>query len=186
MYLAYTPVEDFSDEEKYVLATDMAIAAVVGEMVYNFGEVVATPILSCLKDTPNQWIYDLVIAVHEGDIDKFNAVVSAESSQYSSQPALVRDHEAIKQKVVLIALMNLVYDKPAHERTIEYAEIARVVRIPLDQVDWVLMRALSLGLIKGKVNEVRQSVNVTWVQPKVLSMKQVSEMQSAMLNWADK
>lgn len=186
MYLAYTPVEDFSDEEKYVLATDMAIAAVVGEMVYNFGEVVATPILSCLKDTPNQWIYDLVIAVHEGDIDKFNTVVSAESSQYSSQPALVRDHEAIKQKVVLIALMNLVYDKPAHERTIEYAEIARVVRIPLDQVDWVLMRALSLGLIKGKVNEVRQSVNVTWVQPKVLSMKQVSEMQSAMLNWADK
>lgn len=134
MYLAYTPVEDFSAEEKYVLATDMAIAAVVGEMVYNFGEVIATPILTCLQNTPNQWIYNLVLAVHEGDIDKFNAVVADDSSNYSSQPALVRDHEAIKQKVVLVALMNLVYDKPAHERTISYSEIAKKVRIPLDQV----------------------------------------------------
>lgn len=134
MYLAYTPVEEFSAEEKYVLATDMAIAAVVGDMVYNFGEVVATPILSSLKGTPNQWIYDLIVAVHEGNIDKFNAVVSDDASKYSTQPALVSNHEAVKQKVVLVALMNLVYDKPAHERNIAYAEIAKTVRIPLDQV----------------------------------------------------
>jgi len=112
----------------------MAIAAIVGDMVYNFGEVIATPILSCLKDTPNQWIYNLVVAVHQGDIDKFNAVISDDGSNYSSQPALVSNHEAIKQKVVLVAVMNLVYDKPAHERTISYTEIARAVRIPLDQV----------------------------------------------------
>lgn len=186
MYLAYTPVEEFSAEEKYVLATDMAIAAVVGDMVYNFGEVIATPVLACLQNTPNQWIYNLVVAVHEGNIDKFNAVVSDDSSQYSTQPALVSNHEAVKQKVVLVALMNLIYDKPPHERTISYSEIASICRIPSDQVDWVLMRALSLGLIKGMINEVQQSINVTWVQPKVLNMEQIKAMEAAMDEWSTK
>jgi 26S proteasome regulatory subunit N9 len=127
-----------------------------------------------------------VVAVNEGDIDKFNAVMSAESSQYASQPALVRDHEAIKQKVVLVALMNLVYDKPAHARTIAYSEIASKVRIPLDQVDWVLMRSLSLGLIKGQMNQVEQKINVTWVQPKVLNIDQIKGMEGAMEEWSQK
>lgn len=142
LYLAYTPVEDFSPEEKYVLATDMAIAAVVGDMVYNFGEVIATPILSCLNGTPNQWIYNLVLAVHEGDIDRFNAVVSDDASNYSTQPALVSNHEAIKQKVVLVAVMNLVYGKPANERNIAYAEIASAVRIPVDQVRYYIINLM--------------------------------------------
>lgn len=142
MYLAYTPVEDFTPDEKYILATDMAIAAIVGDTVYNFGEVVATPILSCLVGSPNQWIYDLVIALNDGAIDKFNSIVSPESSPYFSQPAFIRDHEAIKQKLVLIALMNLVYERPAHERNISYSDIASRIRIPLEQVSSSLITCL--------------------------------------------
>ena len=48
------------------------------------------------------------------------------------------------------------------------------------------MRALSLGLIKGKINEVQQSINVTWVQPKVLNMEQIKAMESAMEEWSQK
>ena len=54
------------------MATDMALAAIVGDSVYNFGEVIATPILSCLAGTPNEWIFSLVNALNEGDIDRFN------------------------------------------------------------------------------------------------------------------
>ena len=54
------------------------------------------------------------------------------------------------------------------------------------QVDWVLMRALSLGLIKGKMNEVEQTINATWVQPKVLNMDQIKEMEKVMEIWSTK
>eukprot|EP01032_Pedospumella_encystans_P031310 gene31310-35342_t len=46
MFLSYTNVEDLSAEERYTLATDMALASVTGDDIYNFGEVLATPILS--------------------------------------------------------------------------------------------------------------------------------------------
>lgn len=35
------------------------------------------------------------------------------------------------------------------------------------------MRALSLGLIKGRIDEVNQTVCITWLKPRVLDREQV-------------
>lgn len=35
------------------------------------------------------------------------------------------------------------------------------------------MKALSVGLIKGNIDEVDQKVQMTWVQPRVLDVPQV-------------
>lgn len=35
------------------------------------------------------------------------------------------------------------------------------------------MKALSLGLLKGSIDEVDQKVHMTWVQPRVLDLEQV-------------
>lgn len=35
------------------------------------------------------------------------------------------------------------------------------------------MKALSVGLIKGNIDEVDQKVQMTWVQPRVLDVQQV-------------
>jgi hypothetical protein len=36
------------------------------------------------------------------------------------------------------------------------------------------MKALSKGLIRGSIDQVERLVNITWVQPRVLSLEQVS------------
>ena len=38
MYLAYTPLEGLSPTEIYTLATDMALASVTGDDIFNFGK----------------------------------------------------------------------------------------------------------------------------------------------------
>jgi 26S proteasome regulatory subunit N9 len=185
-YLSYTPLEELSVEERFSLATDMAIAAVVGDAVYNLGEVIATPILGYLKGTENEWLLNLVLALNDGDIDKFNSIVDPASTPYFTQAAFARDHELVKQKLVLIALMNLVFDTPPQERTISYAAIAERVRMPVDQVDWILMKALSLGLIKGRIDEVAQSIDVSWVQARVMSIAQARVMEDNVNAWVAK
>ena len=35
------------------------------------------------------------------------------------------------------------------------------------------MKALSLGLVKGHIDEVEQRIHMTWVQPRVLDLEQV-------------
>ena len=37
------------------------------------------------------------------------------------------------------------------------------------------MKALSLSLVKGSIDEVDQKVHMTWVQPRVLDREQVRE-----------
>ena len=38
------------------------------------------------------------------------------------------------------------------------------------------MKALSLGLVKGSIDQLNKEVNMTWVQPRVLDIDQVNRM----------
>lgn len=49
-----------------------------------------------------------------------------------------------------------------------------VLHDPLSaQVELLVMKALSVGLVKGSIDEVDKRVHMTWVQPRVLDLQQV-------------
>jgi hypothetical protein len=54
------------------------------------------------------------------------------------------------------------------------------------QVEWVLMRAMSIGLLKGTIDEVGAAVNVTWVQPRVLDKEQLALLNTQLKTWTEK
>ena len=134
LYLAYTSADEMPVEEKYRIATDLTLAALTSDDIYNFGDVLAAPILSTLQDTPNQWLHSLVTALNSGDIDGFSAILDSNRERYFGQPSLSSRHELIKQKVVLLALVNLAFERPSSERAIPFADIAHRTRLPVDQV----------------------------------------------------
>ncbi|KAL3085219.1 hypothetical protein niasHS_010288 [Heterodera schachtii] len=73
--LHYLGCEDInvklSAEQKRQQAEKISISALLGENVYNFGELLAHPILNDLSDTPNAWLSELLHAVNVGDWDGF-------------------------------------------------------------------------------------------------------------------
>ena len=185
-YLSYTPVSNISAEDQFILATDMAIAALISAGIYNFGEVLGTPVLHVLKNSPNSWLHELVVALHKGSIDDFNCVVDNNRDKYFQQPSLASKHEELKQKVVLLSVMNMAFERAAHDRTITFAEISNRSRIAIDQVEWVLMRAMSLGLIRGSIDELAQKTDITWVQPRHMDMEQIKQLSNQLDTWSDK
>ena len=44
------------------------------------------------------------------------------------------------------------------------------------QVELLVMKALSLGLVKGSIDQVDKKVHMTWVQPRVLDRNQVKTL----------
>ena len=51
------------------------------------------------------------------------------------------------------------------------------------QVEHLVMRALSLKLIKGLIDEVDGTLDVSWVQPRVLDMAQLGKMRGKLAEW---
>lgn len=183
MFLAYTPLEGIPAEDQYNLATDISLAALTGEGVFNFGEVLATPILSMLNGSPNAWLGSMMQAFNKGDIDAFNQLCVQHQATMSAQPALVSRATFTKEKIALLCLMNMVFERPSQDRNIPFEEIAARTKIPVDQVEWLVMRAMSLKLVKGVMDEVARLVEVTWVQPRVLDDQQLARLSERLGEW---
>jgi 26S proteasome regulatory subunit N9 len=48
------------------------------------------------------------------------------------------------------------------------------------------MKALSVKLIEGVIDNVNQKVNVTWVTPRVLLIPQITQLANRLDGWIDK
>ena len=64
-------------------AFNIGLAAIIGDRVYNFGELLAHEILGSLQNTNNAWLVELLYAFNSGNIDRFNALKDKWSAQVS-------------------------------------------------------------------------------------------------------
>lgn len=67
--------KDLSKEERISRAHDLGIAALLGESIYNFGELLLHPILEELKGTQWEWLHSLLYAFNAGSLGKFESLV---------------------------------------------------------------------------------------------------------------
>jgi len=182
LYLACAKLEDIPLDEQRLLAFDLAIASLIGENVYNFGELLAHPILQSLRKTDREWMIEYLRSFNSGDIPAFKHL-NASVAQIAAEPALAANAQRLQEKVSILALMELVFKRPSEDRQIGFSVIAQATQLPLDEVELLVMKALSLKLIRGKIDEVEQNVVITWVQPRVLDLNQVGVMKTKLDNW---
>ena len=84
--------------------------------------------------------------------------------------------------------MEMTFVRPANDRAISFAEIAQKTNLDKSgkmticlsisnfgilEVELLVVRAISLNLVKGVIDEVDEKVHMTWVQPRVLNTEQV-------------
>ena len=192
-YLNYAPILDKETDTdgsktKYFhqLAVDLCLAALTGEGVYNLGQVVSTPVLAILDGTDEQWLVEMLKSCSKGDVLEFQKLTQQHADGIAKQPALVHRATAVQEKLTLLALVNYIFEKHSSERTLTFQEIAERLHTPIDQVEWVVMRALSLHLMEGSMDQVDQTVSVTWVLPRVLDNAQLQALASRFGEWAGK
>lgn len=68
----------------------------------------------------------------------------------------------------------MTFTRPANHRQLTFEEIAKSAKISVNEVELLVMKALSAGLVKGSIDEVDKRVLMTWVQPRVLDLQQVT------------
>jgi 26S proteasome regulatory subunit N9 len=97
---------------------------------------------------------------------------------------LLDEHKLfLYQKISLSALTEAVFRRPPHDRTMTFGTIADETKVQLNEIEHLIMKALSLGLIRGTIDQVAQIARINWVQPKVLNMKQIEAMRTRLRDW---
>jgi len=186
LYLAYTPLDTLSLEERQALAFDLGLAALCAEKLYQFGELLLHPILKCLEGTPGEWLVTMLQAFNQGDIAAFEKVSAESAAAINQQPALVGNAQRLREKIRIFALLEQLRDIPADCRTVAFSAIAERTKLPEQEVELLLMKSLSLGLVKGIISGLESNVRVTWVQPRVMDRESIQKQLVKLKDWMDK
>ncbi|KAM3956050.1 26S proteasome non-ATPase regulatory subunit 13-like [Aphomia sociella] len=150
-------------EERRAAAKSLALAAVLAPTVYDLGELLAHPILESLEGTSDAWACQLVKAVAAGDIVAFDRVRTK-----CPHPDLQKADKQLRQKIAILCLMEMAFNRTSAQRKLSFSEIAREARVPHDEVELLVMKALAEKLIRGHIDQVSESVQVRWVRPRAL------------------
>lgn len=181
-FLGCMDISQITEVELQQRAFNLSLAALLGSEVYNFGELLAHEVLGYLQKTENAWLVDVLFAFNSGNIQKFNEL----KPQWSKQRDLASNEMALMQKITLLCLMELSFKRKSTERSFTFDIISKETRLPINEVELLVIKALSLGLIKGSIDEVNQTVRVTWVQPRVLDKDQIQSLRELLGVWSEK
>eukprot|EP01125_Pyxidicula_operculata_P011303 TRINITY_DN3702_c0_g1_i1.p1 TRINITY_DN3702_c0_g1~~TRINITY_DN3702_c0_g1_i1.p1 ORF type:complete len:388 (+),score=93.50 TRINITY_DN3702_c0_g1_i1:38-1201(+) len=184
-YLGYTPLDTLSNDESLGIAFDLGIAALLGEKLYNFGELLEHPVLEKLNNSQHEWLRDVLKVFGSGDIRQWKELQKKHSNELNQQKGLVEKHASLDEKISILSLLENVFNLPNDARCLSFSKLSEVTTLPIDKVELLVMRALSLGLLKGSIDEVDQVFNVTWVQPRTLSLTQISKMKDKLHGWSE-
>uniref|UniRef100_A0A2K6DEE1 26S proteasome non-ATPase regulatory subunit 13 n=1 Tax=Macaca nemestrina TaxID=9545 RepID=A0A2K6DEE1_MACNE len=133
-----------------------------------------------IKDLPDrQWLIDTLYAFNSGNVERFQTLKTA----WGQQPDLAANEAQLLRKIQLLCLMEMTFTRPANHRQLTFEEIAKSAKITVNEVELLVMKALSVGLVKGSIDEVDRRVHMTWVQPRVLDLQQIKGMKDRLEFW---
>jgi len=180
-FLGCSELSDLTLEEQQSHAFHLSLAALLGKGIYNFGELLAHPVLQTLKGTPKEWLINLLVAFNAGDVKTYNNL----RPQWTEQADLNGNQEILYEKLCLLVLMEMTFRRDANDRQITFGDVAQQTGLGEDKVELLVMKALSKGLVKGQIDQVGSTVNLTWVQPRVLDKEQLKTIMSKITTLKD-
>lgn len=187
LYLAHVPLETLPGSFRVALAVDVSLAALLGEDIYNFGDLMLHPIVRELEATSHVWLAEMLDCFHSGDIHRYDELCVSHASVLNAQPALVAHERRLREKITVMSLLQLVESLPAEQRArISMDAIAKKTKLPQDGVEFLLMKAFALHLIEGAIDQVDGYVSISWVVPRVMTLPEIDALRLRLGGWLDK
>ena len=183
-YLAYET--KLSDEEKLNLCYKMCSAMLIGEKLYNFEELIEKDFFKLMKGSKYDWISNLILSFNSAKVDQFLSMMEQNKKNIEENDILKGKSDFLPIKIRIAALLEIIFQKNKGERTLSFEEICKVCMTEEDKIEFISMKALSHGLIKGYIDQAEKKLYVNWIQPKYLGKEKIGVMKDRINAWIDK
>ena len=183
-YLAYET--KLNDEDKLNLCYKMCSAMLIGEKLYNFEELIEKDFFKLMKGSKYDWISNLILSFNSAKVDQFLSMMEQNKKNIEENDILKGKSDFLPIKIRIAALLELIFQKNKGERTLSFEEICKVCMTEEDKIEFISMKALSHGLIKGYIDQAEKKLYVNWIQPKYLGKEKIGVMKDRINAWIDK
>eukprot|EP00916_Digyalum_oweni_P020253 GHVL01033785.1.p1 GENE.GHVL01033785.1~~GHVL01033785.1.p1 ORF type:complete len:284 (+),score=37.44 GHVL01033785.1:1077-1928(+) len=185
MFLSYTPVESIPESARSLMAFEVAVAALIAPNCFNFGELMNQPLVGCLKNSTYEWIGALLTAMREGNFTKWSKALQEHKNKILSVPELNNNlNNLLKQKITLMVLVEAAFQMATTNRKMSMDEIAQICQLPKNEVELMVMKAMNVSLIAGSIDQVDETVTITWVKPRTLDKQSLGKMKERVESWS--
>lgn len=179
LFLASCEIEMISEEKKQEIAHDLCISALLADDIFNFGELLENSILKVLIGSKFEFLIKIISSFNSGDLKSLNSIPEL-------PPALKCHLTFLQEKLCLMSLAQLFFLQIKNDRRVHFSTISNETKVPLDQVEFLLIRAISCKIIRGTIDQVDQSITVNWIQPRLLDLDQIADLYNSISTWNKK
>lgn len=168
------------EDQQVKFCYDLCISALLGNKIHNFGELILHDILKVISNQDNSyfWLFNMITYLNSGNLAKFNEWLKV---SLSKSPFLAHHEKFLHQKIVIMSLLELVSTELS--KKLLFQSISEVTGTPLDDVEYLIIKCFSLNLIKGYIDQISQTLVVTWLQPRILNLDQVKTLYNHLVDW---
>lgn len=182
-FLSYVDQKSFSNKEREELCINMGIAIFISKKIFNYSELLELKIFQVLKEGPYSFMYKMMETFNGGDVDQFRLDMVNYNDQIKNITILDENRKTLEEKIKIMAFTELIFGLQKNDRVVTFAEISQRTSLSMEEVEFMVQRAMSLELIKGQIDQVDQKVNVTFIQPRVLDKARIGTMRGKFGSW---
>ena len=100
--------------------------------------------LKSLIGSDFEWLHDLLQTLGRGQIAQFSNAVQVHNQIIARFPNIMKELQYLEQKVRIIAFLEYVFQLGKDERNITFADIGKVCHLESGDVEFLVMKAMSL------------------------------------------
>lgn len=167
------------------LAFDLCVASLLASGIASFGELASHPILESLTGTENEWMRNFIVMLDNGAPECIDAYEQTYATHIAKSPVLGQFSDMIKRKVSMAVFFEFIFQQPFDTRVFSFDSVAKKCQMSKHEVELLIIRAFSAGLIKGSLDQVEEKVAVTWCKPKTLGNEKLVHLQAQLDRWIE-
>lgn len=89
-------------------------------------------------------------------------------------------------KIRIMAFVEFCFNLPKGNRVVSFQTVEKCCGVPKNNVEFLVMKAMALDLVRSQIDQVSETITVNWVVPKVLSQEHYATLYEKLMEWQGK
>jgi 26S proteasome regulatory subunit N9 len=187
-FLAYHEERKMGPAERLDLASKTLQAALLSDQILTFGDLLSNSFFQIVADNAqHRYLWQLVEIFNQGQVDKLESFLASAHSGFGQDPLLSHHVEKLRRKIRVISLYDSVFfsQKSFSQQHMTFNEIAHIAKIDKSAVEKLIVHVLSIGLLRGYVDEANELFYITGLKPQDLDLPRLKQLRDKFDNWSE-